>query len=234
MGSYGSFQECQIGYPIDIWCMRTCCQHVKCEGENLRLLYIRTSSCNDNVQYRNYTKYTLLGLMAFHKCAVISDMNHNRYISCSHTAVFGVNHCFVVCGNPCLYGPHLPAKKFTTIVTKFSQRYQKIAPKLGHAIHRTGHAFGVNTSVSEITNSDCFVDVTFGQMTLHCVPDIKVHGVPPGSCRPRVGPMLAPWTLLSGVQYSQCFDRCIDEHNLETIGKIKLGWVNPYISVFAV
>ena len=33
-------------------------------------------------------------------------------------------------------------------------------------------------------------------------PDSKVHGAnmggPPGSCRPQMGPMLAPWTLLSG------------------------------------
>ena len=31
-------------------------------------------------------------------------------------------------------------------------------------------------------------------------PDSKVHGAnmgPPGSCRPQMGPMLAPWTLLS-------------------------------------
>ena len=32
-------------------------------------------------------------------------------------------------------------------------------------------------------------------------PDSKVNGAnrgPPGSCRPQMGPMLAPWTLLSG------------------------------------
>ena len=32
-------------------------------------------------------------------------------------------------------------------------------------------------------------------------PDSKVHGPtrgPPGSCRPQIGPMLVPWTLLSG------------------------------------
>ena len=32
------------------------------------------------------------------------------------------------------------------------------------------------------------------------IPDSKVHGAnmgPPGSCRPQIGPMLAPWTLLS-------------------------------------
>ena len=34
-------------------------------------------------------------------------------------------------------------------------------------------------------------------------PDNKVRGAnmgPPGSCRPQVGPMLAPWTLLSGIR----------------------------------
>ena len=34
------------------------------------------------------------------------------------------------------------------------------------------------------------------------VPDNKVHGAdmgPPGSCQPQLGPMLTPWTLLSGM-----------------------------------
>ena len=34
------------------------------------------------------------------------------------------------------------------------------------------------------------------------VPDNKIHENnmgPPGSCRPQMGPMLVPWTLLSGV-----------------------------------
>ena len=34
------------------------------------------------------------------------------------------------------------------------------------------------------------------------IPDSKVHGPtwgPPGSCRPQMGPMLAPWTLLSWI-----------------------------------
>ena len=40
------------------------------------------------------------------------------------------------------------------------------------------------------------------RFSAHMVPDSKVHGPtwgPPGSCRPQMGPMLAPWTLLSGV-----------------------------------
>ena len=35
----------------------------------------------------------------------------------------------------------------------------------------------------------------------HGNPDSKVHGAkmgPPVSCRPQMGPMMAPWTLLSG------------------------------------
>ena len=31
---------------------------------------------------------------------------------------------------------------------------------------------------------------------------------PPGSCRPQVGPMLAPWTLLSGPRARSCRDTC--------------------------
>ena len=43
------------------------------------------------------------------------------------------------------------------------------------------------------------------QIFLGNYPDSKVHGAimgptwgPPGSCRPQMGPMMAPWTLLSG------------------------------------
>ena len=44
-------------------------------------------------------------------------------------------------------------------------------------------------------------------VSVHCtIPDSKVHvahlgptWVPPGSCRPKVDPILAPWTLLSGI-----------------------------------
>ena len=28
---------------------------------------------------------------------------------------------------------------------------------------------------------------------------------PPGSCRPQMGPMLAPWTLLSGIVFRSCY-----------------------------
>ena len=28
---------------------------------------------------------------------------------------------------------------------------------------------------------------------------------PPGSCRPQMGPMSAPWTLLSGIQFVWCY-----------------------------
>ena len=37
--------------------------------------------------------------------------------------------------------------------------------------------------------------------SLRICPDSKLHGAnmgPPGACRPQVGPMLAPWALLSG------------------------------------
>ena len=46
-------------------------------------------------------------------------------------------------------------------------------------------------------------------LRLEAVPDIKVHEAnmgPPGSCRPQMGPMLAPWTLLSGVVAWRIYD----------------------------
>ena len=45
------------------------------------------------------------------------------------------------------------------------------------------------------------------------VPDSKVHGAnmgPPGSCRPQIVPILAPWTLLSGVS---CLHGWMDPRN---------------------
>ena len=42
------------------------------------------------------------------------------------------------------------------------------------------------------------------------VPDSKVHGRtwgPPGSCRLQMGPMLASWTLLSGLLYTIPYSR---------------------------
>ena len=35
-------------------------------------------------------------------------------------------------------------------------------------------------------------------------PDSKVHGANMGPCRPQTGPMLAPWTLLSGYTKQPC------------------------------
>ena len=36
---------------------------------------------------------------------------------------------------------------------------------------------------------------------------------PPGSCRPQLGPMLAPWTLLSGVSPASVFVRTPEPHH---------------------
>ena len=47
-------------------------------------------------------------------------------------------------------------------------------------------------------------------------PDSKVHGAnmgPPGSCRPQVGPLLAPWTLLSGFFRKRYLGYWSDDHH---------------------
>ena len=49
-------------------------------------------------------------------------------------------------------------------------------------------------------NSPCFVR-RFGRSAMKSPHIAKFMGLtwgPPGSCRPQMGPMLAPWTLLSG------------------------------------
>ena len=35
---------------------------------------------------------------------------------------------------------------------------------------------------------------------------------PPGSCRPQMGPMLAPWTLLWGQLFMFCIPGCVNKH----------------------
>ena len=46
------------------------------------------------------------------------------------------------------------------------------------------------------------------------IPDSKVHGAatwgPPGSCQPQMGPMLTPWTLLSGIFYCMQYSGTVD------------------------
>ena len=53
-------------------------------------------------------------------------------------------------------------------------------------------------------NSRLWSDTLCGYIKIYVVPDTKFMGPtwdPPGSCRPQMGLMLAPWTLLSGVIY---------------------------------
>ena len=57
------------------------------------------------------------------------------------------------------------------------------------------------------------------------------HIGPPGSCRPQVGPMLGPWTLLSGVIISEsdpiayCQDCISRQHNTAAMGTIYVGFL---------
>ena len=51
---------------------------------------------------------------------------------------------------------------------------------------------------------------------MNIFPDSKVHGPtwgPPGSCRPQMGPMLAPWTLLSGLVCHWSNIQCHESHS---------------------
>ena len=57
----------------------------------------------------------------------------------------------------------------------------------------------------------------FDRICQGVAPDSNVHGAnmgPPGSCRPQMGPMLAPWTLLSGVV----------THGIAYIHEYQNGW----------
>ena len=67
-----------------------------------------------------------------------------------------------------------------------------VIKSLGFKIHCGGYM--TLNSLFVITSPHCIVHI----------PDSKVHGVnmgPPGPCRPQMDPMLAPWTLLSGILY---------------------------------
>ena len=68
---------------------------------------------------------------------------------------------------------------------------------------------------------------TYTQITyIQCIPE-KISQIakfmgptlgPPGSCRPQMGPMLAPWTLLSG--YSRLMSICL-------VLWLSMGWFYP-------
>ena len=67
----------------------------------------------------------------------------------------------------------------------------------------------MDTFISHVLWNSSDLDQFGMKLCLSCgiVPDSKTHGAnmdPPGADRTKVGPMLAPWTLLSGIEY--CFD----------------------------
>ena len=50
---------------------------------------------------------------------------------------------------------------------------------------------------------------TYDWLQFEAFPDSRCHGAtwgPPGSCRPQIGPVLAPWTLLSGLSLITSYD----------------------------
>ena len=59
---------------------------------------------------------------------------------------------------------------------------------------------------------------------------------PPGSCRPQIGPMLAPWTLLSGCGCISPDVNVICSHNvgIETVNPLPCGiFLTKHESIFA-
>ena len=60
------------------------------------------------------------------------------------------------------------------------------------------------------------------------------HGGPPGSCRPQMGPMFAPWTLLSGkIAFIRLHTRDVVLHDRLPHKLVPLIFVdkrNPYVS----
>ena len=69
------------------------------------------------------------------------------------------------------------------------------------------------------------------------LPDSKVHGAnmgPPGSCRSQVSPMLAPWTLLSGLSWTNV-DQVVWRHmtslGLNDFDIIQPGLFKTYVDI---
>ena len=67
------------------------------------------------------------------------------------------------------------------------------------------------------------------------IPDSKVHAAnmgPPGSCWPQMGPILAPWNLLSGINpepplfHVECRDDVRDGWCRQTVWNLMLLWGN--------
>ena len=64
------------------------------------------------------------------------------------------------------------------------------------------HYFMFSNSIFPVDDQLCFI--WDSNTAYQPYPDSKVHGAtqgPPGSCRTQMGPMLAPWTLLSGYKW---------------------------------
>ena len=71
--------------------------------------------------------------------------------------------------------------------------------KAGYSPVSSGFLAKVVSDAQQMTNSRVAGDMR--GVNGHGTPDSKLHGAnvgPPGSCRPHMWPMLAPWTLLSG------------------------------------
>ena len=64
-----------------------------------------------------------------------------------------------------------------------------------------GHHDNLFVKAVRMMTNTCFKEIVCWaaetRLASESSPDSKVHGAP-GSCRPQMGPMLAPWTLLSG------------------------------------
>ena len=64
----------------------------------------------------------------------------------------------------------------------------------------------ITLNFKENDGNYCYWFAVWASAMVNNVPNSKVHGAnmgPPGSCWPQMGPMLAPWTLLSGVLSQQ-------------------------------
>ena len=98
---------------------------------------------------------------------------------------------------------HVVTYQWTTTAIYLNYWQRSLHLNLGFIVHLYIEGL-VQERTSSIVNTLEFV---FFAQTHRCdtVPDSKFHGPtwgPPGSCRPQMGPMLAPWTLLSGVTWA--------------------------------
>ena len=134
----------------------------------------------------------------------------NSYLNRAyHTYIAALAHCWLTCqplfvltqtpSDMCGYSLHMSRPSYWALPIVFTQThwwYSDFDSALCHHWSILGRLYCyIVHKFSVLQQSICKNLVTISQITKFMGPTWG----PPGSCRPQMGPMLDPWTLLSGI-----------------------------------